>query len=104
MAKRFVRFDFPPGASAKEIEAAPGGSSRSMPRSRRSGMTLKEAATLAQKQADEFGVTTIVVRDDLSEDAGGYECCAEMYRETLYPDHHQQFWEIVGRCEPTVGR
>lgn len=41
----------------------------------------------------------IVVRDDLSEDAGGYECCAEMYRETLYPASHRQFWEIVGRCE-----
>ena len=59
-------------------------------------MTLEESKDLAQKQADEFGVTMIVVKDDLSEDAGGFE----MYRSTLYPDHHQQFWEIVGRCEP----
>ena len=51
-------------------------------------MTLKEAKELAQKQADEFGVTMIVVKDDLSEDQGGHECCAEMYRTTLYPDHH----------------
>jgi hypothetical protein len=64
-------------------------------------MTLEEAKALAQKQADEFGVVMIIVRDDLSEDPGGYECCAEMYRTTLYPDHHQQFWEIVGRCEPS---
>jgi hypothetical protein len=64
-------------------------------------MTLEEATDLAQKQADEFGVVMIIVRDDLSEDAGGFECCAEMYRNTLYPDHHQQFWEIVGRCEPS---
>ena len=63
-------------------------------------MTLEEAKELAQKQADEFGVTMIVVKDVLSEDQGGFECCAEMYRTTLYPDHHQQFWEIVGRCEP----
>ena len=63
-------------------------------------MTLKEAKELAQKQADEFGVTMIVVKDDLSEDAGGFECCAEMYRSTLYPDHHQQYWNIVGRIEP----
>jgi len=60
-------------------------------------MTLDEATALAQKQADEFGVTMIVVRDDLSEDAGGFECCAEMYRETLYPDHHREYWEFVGR-------
>ena len=46
-------------------------------------MTLKEATELAQKQADEFGVVMIVVKDDLSEDPGGYECCAEMYRTTL---------------------
>ena len=63
-------------------------------------MTLKEAKELAQKQADEFGVTMIVVKDDLSEDQGGHECCAEMYRTTLYPDHHQQYWNIVGRIEP----
>jgi hypothetical protein len=63
-------------------------------------MTLKEAKELAQKQADEFGVTMIVVKDDLSEDEGGFKCCADMYRSTLYPDHHQQFWKIVGRCEP----
>ncbi len=31
-------------------------------------MTLKEATDLAQKQADEFGVVMIIVRDDLSED------------------------------------
>ena len=63
-------------------------------------MTLEEAKELAQKQADEFGVTMIVVKDDLSEDQGGFECCAEMYRSTLYPDHHQDFWVIVGRIEP----
>ena len=63
-------------------------------------MTLEEAKELAQKQADEFGVTMIVVKDDLSEDQGGFECCAEIYRSTLYPDHHQDFWEIVGRYEP----
>jgi hypothetical protein len=63
-------------------------------------MTLEEAKELAQKQADEFGVTMIVVKDDLSEDAGGFECCAEMYRSTLYPDHHQDFWVIVKRIEP----
>jgi hypothetical protein len=60
-------------------------------------MTLNEAQALAQQQADEFGFAMIVVRDGLSEDAGGYECCAEIYRETLYPDHHSAFWEIVGR-------
>lgn len=60
-------------------------------------MTLNEAQALAQQQADEFGFAMIVVRDDLSEDAGGYECCAEVYRETLYPDVHREFWEIVGR-------
>jgi hypothetical protein len=63
-------------------------------------MTLEEAKELAQKQADEFGVTMIVVKDGLSEDLAGYECCAEIYRSTLYPDHHKEFWEIVGRCEP----
>lgn len=62
-------------------------------------MTLEEAKDLAQKQADEFGVVMIVVKDDLSEDPGGFECCA-MYRTTLYPDHHKEFWDIVGRCEP----
>jgi hypothetical protein len=45
-------------------------------------MTLEEATALAQKQADEFGVVM------------------EMYRDTLYADHHKEFWEIVGRCEP----
>jgi hypothetical protein len=60
-------------------------------------MTLQEATALAQKQADEFGVVMIVVKDDLS---GGYECCAEMYRTTLYPDHHNELWEIVGRVVP----
>ena len=44
----------------------------------------------------------IVVKDDLSEDAGGYECCAEIYRDILYPDHHKEFWEIVGRVKPKV--
>lgn len=63
-------------------------------------MTLNESKQLAQQQADEFGVVMIVVKDDLSEDPGGYECCAEMYRSTLYPDHHNQFWEIIMRCEP----
>jgi len=63
-------------------------------------MTLEEATALAQKQADEARVVMIVVKDDLSEDAGGYECCAEIYRDILYPDHHRQFWEIVGLCEP----
>ncbi len=63
-------------------------------------MTLNEAQTLAQQQADEFGIAMIVIRDDLSEDAGGYECCAEVYRETLYPDVHQEFWEIVARVVP----
>jgi hypothetical protein len=60
-------------------------------------MTLEEATALAQKQADEFGVAMIVVKDDLSEDPRGYECCAEIYRDTLYPDHNKAFWEIVGR-------
>jgi hypothetical protein len=63
-------------------------------------MTLEEATELAQKQANEFRVVMIVVRDDLSEDPGGYECCAEIYRDTLYPNHHKEFWEIVWRCEP----
>ena len=63
-------------------------------------MTLEEATALAHSQANDFGVVMIVVKDDLSEDQGGYECCAEMYRTTLYPDHHKAFWEIVGRIEP----
>lgn len=63
-------------------------------------MTLTEAKALAAKQATEFGVVMIVVRDDLSEDLGGYECCAEIYRTTLYPDHHQRYWEIVARIPP----
>ncbi|MCE9631519.1 MAG: hypothetical protein K8S94_12500 [Planctomycetia bacterium] len=63
-------------------------------------MTLKEATELAQKQANEFSVVMIVVKDDLSDDPGGFECCAEIYRDTLYPDHHKEFWKIVGRCEP----
>lgn len=63
-------------------------------------MTLEEATHLAQKQADEFRVVMIVVKNDLSEDPGGFECCAEMYRTTLYPDHHKEYWEIVVRCEP----
>ena len=66
-------------------------------------MTLEEATALAQKQADEARVVMIVVKDDLSEDAGGYECCAEIYRDILYPDHHRQFWEIVGRVVPGPG-
>jgi hypothetical protein len=63
-------------------------------------MTLQEATELAQKQANEFRVVMIVVKDDLSEDPGGYECCAEIYRDTLYPNHHKEFWQIVGRCKP----
>ena len=63
-------------------------------------MTLQEATELAQKQADDFGVVMIVVKDDLSEDPGGYECCAEIYRTTLYPDHHNEFWEVAGRVMP----
>jgi hypothetical protein len=63
-------------------------------------VTLEEANTLAQEQANEFGVVMIVVKDDLSEDPGGYECCAEIYRTTLYPNHHKAFWEIVRRVEP----
>ena len=64
-------------------------------------MTLTEATSLAQKQANDFGVVMIVVKDDLSEDHGGYECCAEIYRTTLYPDHHHQFWEIIARLTPS---
>jgi hypothetical protein len=63
-------------------------------------MTLDEATALAQQQANEFDVVMIVVRDDLSLDPGGYECCAEIYRSTLYPDHHNQFWEIAKRVTP----
>ena len=63
-------------------------------------MTLVEATSLAQQQANEFDVVMIVVRDDLSLDPGGYECCAEMYRTTLYPEHHKQFWEIEKRITP----
>jgi len=64
-------------------------------------MTLEEANTLAQEQANKFGLVMIIVKDDLSEDPGGFECCAEIYRTTLYPDHHKAFWEIVGRISPT---
>jgi hypothetical protein len=60
-------------------------------------MTLQEATELAQTQANELRLVMIVVKDDLSEDPGGYDCCSEMYRTTLYPDHHKAFWEIVGR-------
>ncbi len=63
-------------------------------------MTLEEASTLAYEQANKFGLVMIIVKDDLSEDPGGYECCAEIYRSTLYPDHHKAFWQIVGRVEP----
>jgi hypothetical protein len=63
-------------------------------------MTLNEAKSLAQQQANESGLPMLVIRDDLSEDPGGFECCAEIYRETLYPDHHSAFWEIFGRVEP----
>jgi hypothetical protein len=63
-------------------------------------MTLEEATALAQEQADTFGLVMIIVKDDLSEDPGGYECCAEMYRTTLYPDHHKQFWKIEKRVTP----
>ncbi len=67
---------------------------------KRKKMTLDDAKSLAQQQANEFGLPMLVLRDDLSEDPGGFECCAEIYRETLYPDHHSAFWEIVGRVEP----
>lgn len=60
-------------------------------------MTLDEATDLARQQARECGVEMVVVRDDLSEDAGGYECCAAMYVGTLYSEHHRDYWEIVGR-------
>lgn len=63
-------------------------------------MTLEEATELAQEQANEFGVVMIVGTDALSEDPGGFECCAEMHRTTLCPDQHKDFWEIVRRCEP----
>jgi hypothetical protein len=63
-------------------------------------MTLEEATSMAQQQANELGVVMIIVRDDLSEDPGGFECCAEIYRTTLYPEHHKQLWEIVGLCLP----
>ncbi len=46
-------------------------------------MTLDEATDLARQQAQECGVEMVIVRDDLSEDAGGYECCAAMYVSTL---------------------
>jgi hypothetical protein len=59
---------------------------------------LKEAKELARKQVVEFGVTMIVVKDVLSENHGGFECCAEMYRSTLFLDHHNEFSTIVGRC------
>jgi hypothetical protein len=52
---------------------------------------------LARQQARESGVEMVVVRDDLSEDARGYECCAAMYVSTLYSEQHCDFWEIVGR-------
>lgn len=67
---------------------------------RETNVTLQQATELAQKQADEFSVVMIVVKDDLSEDPGGYECCAEMYRTTLYPDHNKEFWEIVETVMP----
>lgn len=60
-------------------------------------MTLDEATDLAREQAREHGVEMVIVRDDLSEDADGYECCAAMYASDLYPEHHRDFWEIVGR-------
>lgn len=64
-------------------------------------MTLDEATSLAQQQANECGVVMIVVRDDLCEDdPGGFQCCAEMYQDTLYPDQRSRFWENVGRVEP----
>ena len=66
-------------------------------------MTLDEATSLAHQQTHECGVVMIVVRDDLCEDdSGGFQCCAEMYRDTLYPDHHSRFWEIVVRVEPVT--
>ena len=54
-------------------------------------MNLEEATALAQKQANEFGVVMIVVKDDLSEDSGGYECCAEMYRTIAVSRSTQSF-------------
>ena len=39
----------------------------------------------------------VVVRDDLSEDVRGYECCAAMYVSTLYSEQHWDFWKIVSR-------
>ncbi len=60
-------------------------------------MTLDEATALARQQAGECGVEMVIVRDDLSEDAGGYECCAAMDVSTLDSEHHRDFWEIVGR-------
>ena len=64
-------------------------------------MTLDEARELAQQQADEFGLPMIVVRDDLCEDdPGGFQCCAEMYRDAMYPEMPRDYWEIVGRVEP----
>jgi hypothetical protein len=64
-------------------------------------MTLNEATDLARQRPQEHGVEMVIVRDDLSEDAGGYECCAAMYVSTLYSEHHRDFWEIVG-CVPAV--
>ncbi len=64
-------------------------------------MTLDKSTSLAPQQANEFDVARSVVRDDLCEDdPGGLQCCAEVYWDTLYPDHHSEFWEIVRRVEP----
>lgn len=35
-------------------------------------MTCEQATSLTQKHADEFGMTMIVAKDDLSEDPGGF--------------------------------
>jgi hypothetical protein len=59
-------------------------------------MTLDEATDFARQQARECGVEMVVVRDDLSEDGGGYECCAAMYVSTFYAEHHRHYWAIVG--------
>jgi hypothetical protein len=63
-------------------------------------MTLEEAQAVAQEQANEFGLPMLVVRDDLSEDPGGFSACAEMYLSTLYSVDHRQFWEVVSRVVP----
>lgn len=60
-------------------------------------MTLQEATDLAIEQAKQYNLPMIVVKDDLSEDEDKYNCCAEMYRPTLYPDIHKEYWQIVSK-------